>query len=105
MHQYEQQKITEFLAKMRVVLSARGLGRFVCLLDERWQQRLVGLFAIPRATTRRAKFRDDVAELREVRGDWRSIIRHKRTPSKVQLFTEHGSSGNPVPAYTIALCF
>ena len=37
MHYYEQQEIAEFLAKMRVVLSARGLGHFVCLLYERWQ--------------------------------------------------------------------
>jgi hypothetical protein len=51
---------------MRVVLSARGLGRFVYLLYERWQQRLVCLLAIPRATIRSAKFRDDVAQLREV---------------------------------------
>src|SRR5262245_25288058 len=38
MHYHEQQKIAEFLAKMRVVLRARGLGRFVCLLNERGQQ-------------------------------------------------------------------
>jgi hypothetical protein len=37
MHHYEQQKIAEFLAKMCIVLRARGLGRFVCLLYERWQ--------------------------------------------------------------------
>jgi hypothetical protein len=38
MHHYEQQKIAEFLAKMRIVVSSRGLGRFVCLLNERWHQ-------------------------------------------------------------------
>jgi hypothetical protein len=54
---------------MRVVLSARGLSRFVYLLYERRQQRLVGLLAIPRATVRSAKLRNDVAELREVLAD------------------------------------
>src|SRR6476619_6437577 len=71
-HYYEQQKIAELLAKMRVVLSARGLSRFVYLLYERRQQRLVGLLAIPGATIGSAKFRDNVAELREVLGDLRS---------------------------------
>src|SRR6266480_2041818 len=98
MHQYEQQKITEFLAKMRVVLSARGLGRFVCLLDERWQQRLVGLFAIPRATTRRAKFRDDVAERREIIGDLWSMIRHKK-PLSTYSSSLRRISGIAVPPY------
>ena len=69
MHHYEQQKIAEFLAKMRIVLSARGLGRFVCLLDKRWQQRLVGLLPIPWATAGRAKFADNIAELREMIGE------------------------------------
>src|SRR3982751_625029 len=45
-HYYEQQKIAELLAKMRVVLRARSLSRFVYLLYERWQQRLVGLLPI-----------------------------------------------------------
>ena len=36
-HHYEQQKVAQFLAKMRFVLSPRGLGRFVGLLNERWQ--------------------------------------------------------------------
>jgi hypothetical protein len=35
MHHYEQQKVAEFFAKMRVVLSASGLSRFVYLLYER----------------------------------------------------------------------
>src|SRR5947199_7689470 len=82
MHHYEQQKIAEFLAKMRIVLSARGLGHFICLLDKRWQQRLVGLLPIPWATAGSAKFRDDVAELREVIGDLWSMIRHK-TPLRM----------------------
>jgi hypothetical protein len=64
---------------MRIVLRARGLGRFVCLLNERWQQRLVGLLTIPRATIRSAKLRDDVAELREVVRDLWSIIGHNAT--------------------------
>src|SRR6266567_1665773 len=78
MHHYEQQEIAEFLAKMCIVLSARGLGRFVCLLYERWQQRLVRLLAIPRATSRSA-------ELREVIGDLWSMIRHKGPPRTTAL--------------------
>src|SRR5213076_1388004 len=85
MHHYEQQKIAEFLAKMCIVLSARGLGRFVCLLYERWQQRLVGLLPIPRATTRSAKFRDDVAELRKVIGNLWSMIRHQESFERTAL--------------------
>ena len=84
---------------MRIVVGARCLGHFICLLDERRQQGLVGLLTIPRATAGRAKLGDNVAELRELIGALWSIIRHKGTASNVQLFTEHGFNGNPVPTY------
>src|SRR2546423_14009633 len=104
MHHYEQQEIAEFLAKMCIVLSARGLGRFVCLLYERWQQRLIRLLPIPRATSRSAKFRDDIAELREVIGDLWSMIRHKGPLPNYSSPMSTDLAGIQCQLTTIALC-
>src|SRR5215469_3411711 len=68
-HNYQQQKITEFLAKMRVVVRACGLARFVSLFDDGRQQRFVRLLTIPWATVRTAQLRDNVAKPRELIGD------------------------------------
>ena len=85
-HDYQQQQIAEFLAKMRVVFRARGLRHFVSLFNQGRQQRFMRLLPVPWATAGRAQPRDDFAKLREVIGDLRSVIRRA-----LGIFTVHGS--------------
>ena len=49
-HDHLEQQIAQFLAKMRVVVLADGLDRFIGLFDHPFAERVVRLFAVPRAT-------------------------------------------------------
>jgi hypothetical protein len=67
-HHDEQQKIAQFLAKICVVLGAERPDYFVSLFDQRREQRVVGLLAIPGAPARGAQLCDNAAKLPEVIG-------------------------------------
>src|SRR4029077_100558 len=62
MHDNYQEQIAQLLAQIGVVLRINGPGDFVSLLQQRRNQRGVGLFAVPRATLRRAQLGDYVAK-------------------------------------------
>src|SRR5439155_6529356 len=90
-HDDQQQKIAQLLAKMRVVFRARGFRHFVSLFNQGRQQRFVRLLPVPWATAGRAKLRNDVAELREVIGDLLSVIGHAFSKYSSSLITDYVS--------------
>jgi len=53
-HHDQQQEVTEFLAKMRVVLGAGGSATSVSFFNRRWQKRFVRLLPVPRTAARLA---------------------------------------------------
>src|SRR5438552_16849471 len=74
---------------MRVVLGPSRFRDFVSFFNRRRKERFVGLLPVPRATTRRAQFGNDLAKLREAISAQRPVIRHGRVfayhPSLVTL--------------------
>src|SRR5437667_12451666 len=65
-HNNEQKKIAQLFTKICIVFGAHRTRHFVSLFNQRWQQRFVGLLAIPWATARGAQLCDDLAELLKV---------------------------------------
>src|SRR5437870_13498384 len=69
-HHDEQEKITQFFAKICVVIGTHCLGYFVSLFNQSRQQRFVRLLAIPRTTPRRPQLCNDLAKFLEVIREW-----------------------------------
>src|SRR5262249_21760774 len=103
-HLSQQQKTAAFRRKLGSVVGARALRHFIRLFDERWQQRLVGLLTIPRATAGVAKFCDNLAELRKIIGDLWSIIRHREPLRMYNSSLSTDPAGIQCRLTTIALC-